>query len=160
MKIVTIAALARDNVIGFQNNIPWKNKEDLQFFKNTTEGFPVIMGRKTFESLKSPLKNRLNIVISKNYENLLVECYNTFESAILDLKKTNIEKCFIIGGSSIYSQFINYSDELLLSYIFDENNKYLDVKGDMFFPKINMSIWKLNNIRQYKTFELKHYLKR
>ncbi|HEY9703611.1 MAG TPA: thymidylate synthase [Allocoleopsis sp.] len=121
--------------IGNQGNIPWNLPEDLKYFKEITEGYPVVMGRKTFDSInRKPLKNRINIVLSTsifkidtgNYPTLVI-C-NDFHSLEETMKK--FEKVFIIGGSSIYFHFINRCSKIYLTEVFG------NYTCDTFFPEI------------------------
>jgi len=139
LKIVIIAAVSKNGVIGRTNGeMPWHLKEEFRHFKNTTMGFPIIMGRKTFESLGKPLKGRLNIVVTRN-QNLKLEFdevkkfYSLKESLeyCLSLGK---EKVFITGGGEIYNQAIGIADEMILSFL------SFDAEGDVYFPKIDQDI--------------------
>lgn len=115
--------------IGKDNKMPWNNKEELRHFRKITNSRVVIMGRKTFESIKAPLVNRTNVVLSKslnkNCVNGTVEIINSVEDCIKKYKEADI-----IGGSSIYEQFIDYVDEIHLSRL----KESYDV--DRYFPKI------------------------
>ena len=126
-----IACASKNSVIGKDGKIPWYYRNDLIHFKNTTIGYPVIMGRKTFESLGKALPGRLNIVISSSeipdqdvtratsLENALEICY---------FNKAN--RVFLIGGESVYKAGLKYADEILLTRIL------MNVKGDRKFPRI------------------------
>lgn len=151
--ITIIVAVNKKNVIGCNNSIPWKNKEDLIFFKNTTLNNVVIMGRKTFESIGNPLPNRINIVISNTLSNSSKNLYFCpSPSKALDLAKKFINKeIFIIGGESIYKEFLDLADILLVSCINNESN------GTCFFPVINRNKFKLSELKLFKTFILKKY---
>jgi len=141
LKIIIIAAVSKNGVIGRTNGeMPWHLKEEFRHFKNTTMGFPIIMGRKTFESLGKPMKGRLNIVVTRN-QNLKLEFdevkkfYSLKESLeyCLSLGK---EKVFITGGGEIYNQAIGIADEMILSFL------SFDAEGDVYFPKRYQNIWK------------------
>jgi dihydrofolate reductase len=136
--IAIVAAAAENNVIGKAGKMPWHLPKDLSHFKNLTYGHPVIMGRKTYESLGRPLPGRLNIVVSGN-ENFRPEGCKTAKSlyeAVLMAQNAD-ETIFIIGGSEIYRQAMAISDRIYLTRIAAE----IDV--DAFFPEINPSEWKL-----------------
>ncbi len=130
MKLIIIAALNNNRVIGKNGKIPWHIPEDLQRFKKLTTGHTVVMGRKTFESLGRPLPHRRNIILTRTLprdqlqEN--TEFYPTVEAAVAHIH--NDETVFIIGGGEIYRQFLDRADELLLTVV--EN----DEEGDVFFP--------------------------
>jgi dihydrofolate reductase len=143
METIIIAAVAKNFVIGKNNQLPWHYKEDFQHFKQLTTGYPVIMGRKTFESIGKPLPNRVNIILSRDKEaaaNLpnisgCVVLSSLNESKIYCREKLNAEKMFIIGGSSIYEQAMPSADVMELTLV----NKEAD--GDAFFPKWNNNDW-------------------
>ena len=125
MKLLIIAALSRNRVIGNDGKLPWHISEDLRRFKRLTTGRAVLMGRRTFESLGKPLANRRNVVLtSRTLPG--VETYATIPAALEALSKE--EKVFVIGGGEIFSQFLERADEWHLTLI-DRN-----VKGDTFFP--------------------------
>lgn len=128
MNVILIAVMATNRVIGRNNTIPWHIPEELRFFKKTTMGFPVVMGRLTFESLKGPLPGRQNIVISRNpeYQSSGTDNVTSLESA---LKLTrDAEKVFILGGSQIFEKALPSADEIILSVLDRE------VEGDSYFP--------------------------
>lgn len=125
MKLLIIAALSRNRVIGNDGKLPWHISEDLRRFKRLTTGRAVLMGRRTFESLGKPLANRRNVVLtSRTIPG--VETYATIPAALEALSKE--EKVFVIGGGEIFSQFLQRADEWHLTLI------HRDVKGDTFFP--------------------------
>lgn len=128
MEIILIAAMAKNRVIGRNNKMPWRIPEELQFFKKTTMGHPMIMGRKTFESLPSPLPGRRHIVLSRSTDYLPKG--GEYASSLRDaLKRCNgAEKVFIIGGAQIFEQSLTVVTTLLLTYLERE------VEGDVFFP--------------------------
>jgi len=126
-----IAAMANNRVIGLDNKMPWHLPADLQHFKKVTTGKPVIMGRKTFESIGRPLPGRRNIIITRNndYSAPGIETVTTPEAA-LNLV-SDVEEVMIIGGGNIYQQFLEKAERLYLTFI------DLDVKGDTQFPDYN-----------------------
>lgn len=153
MTISIIAAISKNNIIGCEGNLPWHLSDDLKNFKKLTLNKPIIMGRKTFESIKKPLPNRTNIVISRNkyysadYDTTsfprrressdkeIIICHS-LNSAIKDAKKYNTE-IMIIGGAQIYQQAINLADKMYLTIVDAE------VEGDVEFPQWNPTDWKL-----------------
>jgi len=138
-ELTIIAAASTNNVIGFDNRLIWNIPKDLKRFKNLTQGHSVIMGRKTFESLPSPLPNRRNIVITRNkdYSPEGIEVFRNIEDAIYECKDD--QQPFIIGGGEIYSQTINLVDKIELTRV------YKDYKGDAFFPEIPINKFELVN---------------
>ena len=123
-----IAAMANNRVIGQDNKMPWHLPADLQHFKAVTMSKPVIMGRKTFESIGRPLPGRRNIVISRNvdYQAVGVEVVTSPEAAISLV--CELDEVMVIGGGNVYKQFLEHADTLYLTFI------DLDVDGDTQFP--------------------------
>jgi dihydrofolate reductase len=140
-EIVTIAAIAENNVIGNEGNIPWHIPEDLKRFKELTLTHPVIMGRKTHQSIISqlgkPLPQRTNIVLSraKNLKHPGTLSSNSLEEAIDLASKIDNNQIYIIGGQSIYEQSLNLSHKLEITEVHSYH------KGDSFFPEIDRRVW-------------------
>ena len=136
MKLILIAALNKNRVIGRDGKIPWHIPEDLQRFKKITSNHTVLMGRKTFESIGKPLPNRRSVVISRNKDLAIdsVEIFSTVVSALSALH--NEEKVFVIGGGEIFTQAIDLAQELQLTIV--DN----DESGDVFFPPYEYLIGK------------------
>jgi dihydrofolate reductase len=150
--IAIIVATAKHHVIGKGNDIPWYCPADLQYFKRTTLGAPVIMGRKTWDSLKiQPLPGRENIIITRDPEFSAEGCVivNSIEQALACV--VEVEKIFIIGGAMIYEQMLAHADEL---YITDVD---ADVKGDRYFPAIDEQQWRLSSAEEYPADEKNPY---
>lgn len=146
MKIALIAAVAENGVIGKDNQLIWRLSSDLKRFKSLTSGHPIIMGRKTFESIGSkPLPNRKNIVISKSLTSSDTEhvtICDSIESA-LNLCK-NEEVVFIIGGAEIYRQTLEIADILYLTQV-----KTMP-EGDSYFPDFDKDKWNLELRENHK----------
>ena len=115
--ISIIAAIGKNNELGKNNTLIWSMPADMKFFRDTTRGHTVIMGRKTFESIGKPLPNRKNIVITrdKNYKKDGIEIVNSLNEAI-NLTIPN-EEVFVIGGGEIYKQAIEIADKLYITHI-------------------------------------------
>ncbi|WP_163336304.1 dihydrofolate reductase [Desulfopila sp. IMCC35008] len=145
MEIILIAAMAKNRIIGRDNIIPWHIPEELRFFKETTMGYPVIMGRKTFESLKKPLPGRQNIVISRNsqYHSPGADNASSFEAALALCPKST-KKAFILGGSQIFEIALDKADTLILT-ILDR-----DVDGDCSFPEFSTSLYRETDSIRYE----------
>lgn len=159
MKKIIIAAVAKNNVIGKDGIMPWHSKEDLKHFKETTMNYPLIMGRKTFQSMGGkPLKGRLNIILtrSENFEKPEgdVEIFTSINDAYEFCESKNYGKVFVIGGGEIYKREINNVDELQISRM------NVEVEGDTFFPKIDDKIWQVDEEKDFTDFILKIYRKR
>lgn len=128
MKISMIAAMAEDRVIGLDNKMPWHLPADLMFFKRVTLGKPIIMGRKTFQSIGRPLPGRKNIVLSRDV-NLQIEgvsCVQTVDQAVALVE--GCDEVMVIGGATIYEQFLPRAERLYLTFI------DLKTPGDTHFP--------------------------
>lgn len=130
MKISMIAAMAKNRVIGKDNLMPWHLPADLKHFKATTLGKPVIMGRKTYESIGKALPGRLNIVITSNSDYTLGDAnlVHSCEAALALAEKEHCDEVMIMGGGAIYEAFLPKADCLYLTFI------DLDIKGDTYFP--------------------------
>lgn len=138
--IALIAALAKNRVIGDQNRLLWHLPEDMRYFRDTTRGNPVIMGRKTWESLPSafrPLPGRANFVVSRNlaYQAEGARLCGSLDAAIEQAQATHATEIFIIGGAEIYRQALPKADRLYLTEIEQ------DFVGDAIFPEFSASLW-------------------
>lgn len=157
MKVVLIAAVSKNNVIANNGKIPWHSSDELGHFKNTTTSFPVIMGRKTWESIGKTLENRLNIVLSRDSDLHIdpeeVKIFKSILDALDFCKKSNYQKAFIIGGSEIFHQSIKLADELIISKM----KKNYD--GDTFFPEIDGKFWKENSSCEFTEFVVHYYIR-
>lgn len=135
MSVSMIAAVGRNNELGKDNELIWRFHADMVFFRETTTGCVVIMGRKTFESLPKVLPKRKNIIITKNKDYTVDGAFVV--SGIEDaLSEADSEKAFVIGGSSIYEQFLPYADEMYLTEIDAECDT-----ADAYFPDFDKSEW-------------------
>ena len=132
-----VVAMGEKNEIGFENQLLWHLPKDLKHFKEITSGHPVIMGRKTYESIGKPLPNRTNIVVSRKTdwfeEGILI--VGSIKEAVKFAKKID-EEVFIIGVGKIYEQTMDIVDKLEVTLV------KADLQADTFFPKIDPKIWK------------------
>ena len=141
--ISMIVAVDRNGVIGHANDLIWHISEDLRRFKAITTGHPVIMGRKTFESIGRPLPGRTNVVISRN-ENFRPEgclVVDSFEKAVAMFPPD--EEAFVIGGAQVYAQALPIADRLYLTEI------EADYEGDTRFPDWDRSAWTLSSEHRF-----------
>jgi dihydrofolate reductase len=132
-----IVAVASNGAIGKDGDLLWHISEDLKYFKKTTLNSTVVMGRKTWEALPfKPLKNRRNIILTKNedFTEKNAEIFHEIKEIIF-LNKEN-ENLFIIGGGAIYKEFLPYADKIYLTKV------YKDFDADTFFPTLNADDWK------------------
>jgi dihydrofolate reductase len=141
MILSAIVAVSENNAIGKDNQLPWHLPDDLKFFKKTTIGKPVLMGRKTFESLGKPLPGRLNIVVSHQRDLYLPEgvlLYNNLGEALKRLEGEPVDEAFIIGGGKIFEETMNDLDRLYVTRV-----KTVVEDATAFFPEIDHTHWKL-----------------
>jgi dihydrofolate reductase len=139
MIISTIVATAHNNVIGANNNIPWYLPADLQYFKKITLNHHIIMGRNCYESIGKPLPKRTNIIVTRDAFFISSNCLiaRSIDEALSMAHKNNEKEVFIIGGGQIYDQTQELWDKIYLTEV------DLDVKGDVYFPTVNLNEWQL-----------------
>lgn len=134
MELSMIAAIGKNNELGKNNDLIWNIPNDLKFFKEKTIGKTVVMGANTFHSIGKPLPKRTNIVIThQNIDKVLI--YRSIREFLMDYKNKT-EEVFIIGGASIYKEFIDYASNLYLTEI-DASDK----EADTYFPKFNKQLY-------------------
>ena len=147
-----IVAISDNNAIGKDNALLWHISEDLKFFRRTTVGCPVIMGRKTFESIGRPLPKRTNIVISRGFDapegvvvvGSLEEAYKVVDS--LPEEAVEGHRCFVIGGGQIYAQAIQDADRMVVTHV----HTVID-DADTFFPAIDPAVWSVEDRSEMMT---------
>lgn len=130
-RLILIAAVARNGVIGRDNGLPWRLKADLKHFRATTMGHPILMGRKTWESLGRPLPGRRNLVLSRHPDLPApgAEVFADLDSALQAAH--DAERVFVIGGADLYRQTLGRADGLLITEV------WADVDGDAHFPDVD-----------------------
>ena len=142
MKLALIAAVADNNAIGINNKMPWYLPGDLRYFKAVTMGKPIIMGRKTFDSLRKPLPGRTNIVITRDHswQHDGVKVVHSLDEAISLAEDVALingnEEVMVIGGEQIYRQAMACADRLYLTRV------YQSFDGDAFFPEVDTQQWR------------------
>ncbi len=138
--LALIAARARNGVIGLDNRMPWHLPEDLAYFKRVTLGKPVVMGRKTFESIGRPLPGRLNIVVTRNpdWQAVGVQVAHSLDAALALAAAAAPEEIMLIGGAELYRQALPQADVLYLTEIDAE------FAGDAFFPGFDPADWRID----------------
>lgn len=162
MEKCIIVAISDNNAIGRDNALLWHISEDLKFFRRTTSGHPVIMGRKTYESIGRPLPKRTNIVVSRGSEApegtllaaSLEDAFNLAEKAIAgSAAQAQPEgqapaRCFVIGGGQIYAQALEFADRLVVTHV------HMEIENaDTFFPEIDREIWRVDQRSELYTDE-------
>ncbi len=145
MTISCIVAMARNRVIGLNNDIPWYLPADLKYFKITTTGHAVIMGRNCYASIGRPLPNRTNIIITRDPFFISSNCIiaRSVSEALSAAYDIGEAEAFIIGGGQIYEQTQDLWNRLYLTEV------DLDITGDVHFPDISMDQWSLTNREEY-----------
>jgi len=147
MKLAIIVAVANNGVIGVNNRLPWHLPQDLKYFKVQTLGKPIIMGRKTYESIGRPLPGRINIVVTRSAdwvapEGVLVahefgEAQKLAENVLISLVN-QADEAMVIGGSELYTAALPCADRVYLTAI------NADIDGDAFFPELDPNVWCLS----------------
>jgi len=152
MIISLIAAASTNNVIGKDNKLLWHLPNDMKFFKNTTWGMPVIMGRKTYEALAGePLPGRFNFVITRNRDwqpqREKVTVVPGLDAAIAAAGETDAKESFVIGGGEIYTLSMDIADKIYMTRV------HTVVEGDAWFPVIDEKIWQLTRNQDFPVDE-------
>lgn len=144
MHISLIVAMTPDRVIGLNNQLPWHLPADLKHFKQVTWGKPLIMGRKTYQSIGRPLPGRQNIVVSTSKEHFDagVDVAVDLEQALQ--KSNTADEVMIIGGATLYNAFLPKADRLYITWV------ECSVNGDTYFPAFNLDTWQCLERRAYK----------
>lgn len=154
MIISLIAAASDNNAIGKDNHLMWNLPIDMKFFKNTTWGFPVIMGRKTFVELgNKPLPGRQNIVITrqKDFKAEGVVVVNKLDDALFVAREADTNEIFVIGGGEIYKEAMPKANRLYITRV------HAVLQGDTYFPSFDEQKWKLISARDVKADEKHAY---
>lgn len=158
MTVNIVVAASDNNVIGKDNKLLWNLPRDTAFFKNITYGMPVIMGRKTMDSLGQSLKGRTNIVITRHpgqyrpgLKDLRLIVVATVGAAIDAAAQTDAKECYVIGGGEIYKQALPLTDRIYITRV------HTTVEGDTLFPVIDVNEWKKTSVRSFEP-DAKHAL--
>lgn len=139
MILSLLVAADENNVIGKDNKLPWHLPQDLKYFKNQTWGLPILMGRKTFESIGKPLQGRKNIVITRNrdWKHEGVEVVHTVEEAVTKAQSFDVKEIFVIGGAEIFKTAFDKAHRIYLTRIHHQ------FEGDTYFPEVTAENWNL-----------------
>ena len=156
MLISIIVAVSENNVIGRNNDLPWHLPADMKYFKDTTMGHCVVMGRKNFDSIPQkyrPFEGRTNIVVTrqKDFQSEGVTTVHSIDEAIAFAKSKNETECFIIGGGEIFVQSLKYCDRVYLTRI------HHSFDGDVHFPVLSLKEWKETSRRDISSDEKNKY---
>jgi dihydrofolate reductase len=149
MKIVLVAAVGENNVIGYAGQLPWRLKSDLQHFRQVTLNRPVIMGRKTYESIGKPLKGRTNIVLTRDFgliapgTVLATSLDAAFAVAQQDAAKRGVDEIMVIGGGDVFADTMARADRLEITHV------HAAPQGDSYFPPIDPAVWREDKREEY-----------
>ncbi|MEE2996446.1 MAG: dihydrofolate reductase [Pseudomonadota bacterium] len=137
LRISLIVAVSENGIIGRDGSLPWKVSGDLKYFKDVTLGKPIVMGRKTYESIGRPLPGRCNFVISRNPEFSAegIEVFASLKCLISCIKQRGAAELMIIGGAALYAEALDFANKIYLTEI------HADIAGDVSFPTISSSNW-------------------
>ena len=146
MKLALIAAVSRNGIIGREGALPWRLPADLKRFRAETLHKPVVMGRKTWESLRGPLKKRLNIVLSRRegYGAAGARAVTSFDEALAVARESGAEEAMVIGGSSLYELAAPVVHRMLITHV------ETDVAGDATFPSIDWDAFEITREERYE----------
>ena len=149
MNINIVVAVSENQVIGKDNQLLWHLPNDMKFFKNTTWGMPVIMGRKTFESMGKPLTGRTNIVVTANagWSAPGTVAVNSLEMAFTAAAETDAREVYVIGGGEIYRHALPVTHRIYLTRV------HTHIEGDTFFPELPASEWRLHSRLEFQADE-------
>ena len=151
IQLTAIVAMTPKRIIGRNGDLPWRLPEDLKFFKRTTSGHPIVMGRKTYDSIGRPLPKRRNIVLTRD-ESWSADGVEVIHQPQELEALPGIEgRVFVIGGSEIYAAFLPQLDELLVSHVFE------DYEGDTQFPEFEAQFPKQEVLETFDGFEVKRW---
>lgn len=151
--ISLVVAAATNNAIGKEGKLPWYLPNDMKHFKNVTWGMPVIMGRKTFDSLGKSLAGRKNIVITRHpqWKAAGVVVVKSIDNALFVAKETDAKEVMVIGGGEIYKTFFDKAKRIYLTRVEAEP------EADTFFPVLNPKEWSLTSQQNYEADEKNAY---
>lgn len=142
VRVALIVAVAKNRVIGRDNRLPWKISADLKFFKATTMGKPIVMGRKTFQSLGKPLPGRTNIVVTRDQAYgptgavVVHDPFDALSVGAAAAKATGADEVMVIGGAELYAQMLPFAHRLYVTEV------DLAPEGDAFFPPLDPAHWR------------------
>ncbi len=154
MKLSIIAAVAANGVIGRDNKLPWRQSTDLKRFKALTMGHHVLMGRKTYAEIRTPLPGRVNVVVSANpsFAAAGVAIARSIDEAVARAEAAHEDEIFILGGGEIFRQTIHRADRMYITQI------HADIEGDTVFPEFDdVNLWHLTDREDFEADEKNEY---
>ncbi|MDG9670722.1 dihydrofolate reductase [Hahella sp. CR1] len=148
-----VVARAENGAIGVENTLPWRLSNDLQYFKRVTMGKPIIMGRKTFDSIGRPLPGRTNIVVTRNkdWRHDGVSVAHSLEEAVSLAEREPVEEVMLIGGAELYRQGLAAAQRVYLTEV------KTSVQGDAFFPELDPADWRETSRESHPADEKNQY---
>ncbi|MEM7010383.1 MAG: dihydrofolate reductase [Verrucomicrobiota bacterium] len=154
-KLIAIVAMASNRIIGRDGDLPWRLSEDLKFFKRTTMGHAILMGRKTWDSIGRPLPGRRNVILSRSMD-AAPEGADLLQSVddVPQLLREAETVVYLIGGAEIYRQLLNQVDEILLSYVHEPH------EGDTEFPPFEDEFELTEIMEKHDAFEIRRYVRK
>ncbi|WP_276273215.1 dihydrofolate reductase [Haloarcula litorea] len=159
MRLSLVAAVAANGVIGAGGEMPWHHPEDLAHFRETTVGHPVVMGRRTFEAIAAdvggPLPDRHNVVLTGRPDRLPddVTAVTSLSAARAAVRDHEADTAYVVGGGSVYRQFLPEADELVLTELDASHD------GDTTFPDVDWDRWRVAERERYDAFEVVRYVR-
>lgn len=150
---IIMAAKASNNVIGKDNELVWHLPADLKYFKKTTSGHTLIMGRKTFESFANPLPNRDSWVVTRqqDYSAKGITVFHSLNDAVKAAEEKGLDTVFLLGGGEVYRQSMPIADRLIITEV------HAPFEGDTYFPEIDPAIWEEKSREEHKADERNKY---
>jgi dihydrofolate reductase len=153
IKLTAIVAMTSERIIGKNGTLPWHLPEDLKLFRRYTTGNPIVMGRKTWDSIGKPLPNRQSIVLTRDPDWSAEGVHVIHHPDELSQIELITPEVFIIGGAQIYSAFMPLLDEILISHVYE------NFPGDTQFPEFESNFPNVTVVEKFETFELRRYTK-
>ena len=151
MRISLVVAMARNRVIGRDNALPWRLPADLAYFKRVTMGHPIVMGRRTYESIGKPLPGRKNIVVSRNPDFRAPGCIVVASLDAAWKAAGDADEVCVIGGTTLFEETLPVADRIHLTEVEAE------VAGDTYFPEFDRGDWKENEVERHAADERHGY---
>lgn len=150
-KVIFVVAMAKNRVIGRDNELPWRLPADIKYFRRVTMGHTILMGRKTHESIGKPLDGRKNVIMTRDHAYQAEGCdvIHSVEEGLALLEEGDL---YVVGGAEIYRSFFPYADRLLITML------DIEAEGDTYFPQINEEEWKLVTSEPGETDEKNPYV--
>lgn len=153
MRITLVVAASENDVIGRNGDLPWRLPADLAHFKRVTMGKPIVMGRKTFESIGRPLPGRLNIVLSRDPRTVADGCVvvDSLQGAVEVAEDGGSAELAVIGGAAVYAEALDRAESILLTRV------HAVVDGDTFFPSLEPDAWRVVAVERHDADELNEF---